>query len=153
MGAWRNLGKKSFDSKTVPLDRKSFHITPIFKKGDKTNAKNYRSISLTSAVAKTLEHIVNAQILTQLLSNIILSPDQHGFLPVKSVETNLLETYNISTDVLEKEVLVDLILLDLAKAFDKVPHRRLRAKLLSVGIHTHVAEWVMNFLTGQEQQV
>ncbi|XP_065569917.1 uncharacterized protein LOC136032949 [Artemia franciscana] len=148
-----SLIQKSLDSKTVPLDCKSSDITPIFKNGYKINAENYQLISSTSAVAKTLEPIVNAKILAHLQSNSILSLDQHGLLLGKSVEINLLETYNIINNLLEKGVPVDLILLDLAKAFDKVPHSRLRAKLSAVGIHTDVVKWVKNFLTDQKQQV
>ena len=148
-----NIFQLSLDSKKVPKDWKLTHVTPIFKKGDRTKAKNYRPISLTSAVAKTLERIVNADILTHLCNNNILSPDQHGFLPGKSVETNLLETYSTITDHLEKGIPVDLILLDLAKAFDKVPHNRLRLKLSAAGTHSDVVDWVMDFLTGRSQQV
>jgi hypothetical protein len=100
-------------------------------------------------VAKTLERIVNGDILTHLRIDNILSPNKHGFKPGKLVETNLLETYSIITDHLEKGIPVDLILLDLAKASHKVPHNRLILKLSAAGTHADVIHWVMHFLTGQ----
>ena len=43
--------------------------------------------------------------------------------------TNLLETLNIITDAVNKGKSVDLVLLDFAKAFDKVSHEKLLLKL------------------------
>ena len=48
---------------------------------------------------------------------------------------------------------VDAILLDLSKAFDKVPHIRLCHKLSFYGIAGHTLEWIENFLSGRSQQV
>jgi ribonuclease P/MRP protein subunit RPP40 len=36
---------------------------------------------------------------------------------------------------------------DFAKAFDKVPHKRLLAKLSSYGIKKSLLEWINSFLT------
>jgi hypothetical protein len=46
-----------------------------------------------------------------------------------------------------------LILLDLAKAFDKVPHNQLGFKLIAAGIHHELVDWLMDFLTGRSQTV
>jgi len=69
------------------------------------------------------------------------------------VKTNLLETYNIITKLLDDGIPVDLILIDLAKAFDRVPHRRLRTKILSVGQNQTKVNWLMCFLTKRTQRV
>ena len=42
----------------TPLDWRSANVTPIFKKGDRTDPANYRPVSLTSQVCKVLESIV-----------------------------------------------------------------------------------------------
>ena len=41
----------SFNTGTVPCDWKMANITPLFKKGDRSQPNNYRSISLTSIVS------------------------------------------------------------------------------------------------------
>ena len=152
-GPLSDLFQKSINAKSVPSDWKTAFVTPIFKKGSRLKAENYRPISLTSVVAKILERVVNDTILEHLKVNNILSPNQHGFQPGKSVETNLLETYDIITDLLDKGLPVDLVLLDFAKAFDKVPHKRLREKLTAAQLHPNLVNWLINFLSGRTQRV
>ena len=47
----------------------------------------------------------------------------------KACITNLIETSDFLTSNIAKKNSVDMILLDFAKAFDKVPHKRLILKL------------------------
>ena len=47
---------------------------------------------------------------------------------------------------------LDIIYLDLKKAFDSVPHRRLLAKLDSYGIRGNVLLWLQDFLTNRTQK-
>jgi len=46
-----------------------------------------------------------------------------------------------------------VILLDFAKAFDKVPHVHLCHKLSQLGINGPILEWIKNSLYGRTQQV
>ena len=48
---------------------------------------------------------------------------------------------------------VDTIYLDLAKAFDKVPHERLVLKLKAHGIDDLVCNWIKAWLTDRQQRV
>ena len=50
-------------------------------------------------------------------------------------------------------VSVDVIFLDFAKAFDKVPHFRLSSKLYSHGIDEEIMHWVDEWLSGRVQRV
>ena len=47
----------------------------------------------------------------------------------------------------------DLIIMDLAKAFDKVPHRRLLHKLDYYGIKGSTHKWIDSWLSGRTQKV
>jgi hypothetical protein len=46
---------------------------------------------------------------------------------------------------LEKGSQVDIILLDFAKAFDKVPHQRLLHKLEYYGVNAKTKNWIKSF--------
>ena len=48
---------------------------------------------------------------------------------------------------------MDVIYLDLAKAFDKVPHERLLMKVTSHGIEDEVWQWLRSWLKEREQRV
>ena len=48
---------------------------------------------------------------------------------------------------------VDIIYLDIQKAFDKVPHQRLHRKLKAHGIGDGIIEWIEQWLTGRRQYV
>ncbi len=68
-------------------------MTPIHKKGDKSQAENYRPISLTSVVEILLETIVTNHISNHLESNNFLKDTQHGFRRHRSCLTNLLKEF------------------------------------------------------------
>jgi hypothetical protein len=51
------------------------------------------------------------------------------------------------------DCLTDLIIMDFAKAFDKVPHRRLLYKLNYYGISGPILHWISVFLTNRTQTV
>ena len=52
------------------------NVTPLFKKGDKSNPGNYRPISLTSVVCKLMESILRDKIVEFLEKNNIIR-DSH----------------------------------------------------------------------------
>ena len=56
-----------------------------------------------------------------LVENDLIAPEQHGFVPKKACNTNLLETMDLITEAIDLE----FKLLDFAKAFDKVSHAKL----------------------------
>ena len=68
---------------SVPVDWTRSNITPILKKGDKHLPSNYRPISLTSIVVKTLERLLHPKAYTIHQK---FSPAQHGFRPGHSCQ-------------------------------------------------------------------
>ena len=67
--------------------------------------------------------------------------------------TNLLEFYESVSDWVDDGKAVDIVYLDFNKAFDKVPHRRLLAKVRACGVVGQVAYWIANWLRGRKQRV
>ena len=73
----------------VPDDWQHANVSPVFKKGEKYDAANYRPVSLTCICCKTLEHILVSNINKHLALDSILADCQHGFRSRRSCETQL----------------------------------------------------------------
>ena len=54
-------------------------MSPIYKKGNKNIAENYRPVSLTSQCSKLMESITRDAIVQYLEGNQLLKDSQHGF--------------------------------------------------------------------------
>ena len=60
---------KSLVEGVVPTDWKVANVTPIFKKGSKTDPGNYRPVSLTSVVCRVMESLLRDSIVSHLTLN------------------------------------------------------------------------------------
>ena len=83
----------------------------------------------------------------------ILNDNQHGFRRGRSCETQLLEFVEELTTNLEGGRQTDIIILDFAKAFDRVNHSLLVHKLQCYGIKGSTITWIANFLSDRRQAV
>jgi hypothetical protein len=72
------LYKKSLETGILPFDWKSANVTPIFKKGNRSQAANYRPVSLTSVPCKLLESFIRDSTVRHMEQNDLLSRQQHG---------------------------------------------------------------------------
>lgn len=144
---------KSLAEGSVPEDWKSANITPIYKKGLKNNAGNYRPVSLTSLPCKIMESILRDKLTEHLLNNNLILSSQHGFLQNKSCVTNLLEFFETVTTYVDQGTPMDIAYLDFSKAFDKVPRLRLLNKLRAHSIDGNILKWMESWLSGRKQRV
>ena len=112
---------KSFHTEQTHIDWKTANVAPAFKKGDKHKAINYRPISLTCICWKLMEHIVTKHVRDHLENNKILYELQHGFRHNRSCETQLLSFIQELSETDNENIQTDLIIMDFAKTFDKVP--------------------------------
>jgi hypothetical protein len=63
----------------VPQDWRDANVTPLFKKGSRSIATNYRPVSLTSQIVKLFERLIQDAIITHITRNRIISCHRHGF--------------------------------------------------------------------------
>ena len=147
------LFTQSFNSGELPNDWLTANITPVFKKGDKSNPSNYRPISLTSLCCKLMEHILCHNIMNYLESNHILNDYQYGFRSSHSCQAQLISIIEELQLALDCHHQVDLLMLDFSKAFDTVPHQHLLKKLKYYGINGKLYYWLSTWLTKRSQRV
>lgn len=144
---------QSLASGLLPKDWKLANVSPIYKKGNKTDPANYRPISLTSVVCKVMETLIKDKMVEHLESNRVLSEKQHGFTRGRSCLTNLLEAFNEWTQALDEGYGLEVVYLDYRKAFDTVPHKRLIDKIRNYGITGNILRWIEDFLRGRKTRV
>ena len=130
----------------IPKEWSLANMCPLFKKGDRSLASNYRPVSLTCIPCKLLEHIVCSNIMAHLDEHELLSDRQHAFRKWHSCETQLTTVINDWTKILDKKGQVDTFILDFEKAFDTPPHELLKSKLFSYGIGGTTLNWINAFL-------
>lgn len=71
--------QQSIDTGLVLDDWKHANIIAVYKKGLRTEAHNYRPVSLTSVPCKLLQHIMLRHIMTHPDAHNVLVDHQHGF--------------------------------------------------------------------------
>ena len=91
-------------------------------------------------------------------TNKIIVDSQHGFRSRRSCESQLVQFVHDLSSNLDRannkgHRQTDIIIMDFAKAFDKVPHRRLVHKLDFYGIRGTTNKWIHSFLSGRTQKV
>ena len=138
---------------SLPDDWRRAFVSPIFKKGSRNLAENYRPISLTAILCKIMERFIRDSLVTHLLEKNLLSKRQYGFITGRSTTTQLLYYLDQCTRITAEGGVVDSIYLDFSKAFDTVPHRRLLGKLEAYGIKGSLLGWIKAFLSNRSQEV
>ena len=96
-----------------------------------------------------MERIIVSAIQDYLDQNNILSPSQFGFSAGRSVQDQLILTYNTITHEYDLGNIVELVLFDFKKAFELVPHNILMDKLLLLGFQDPLLGWIGDFLCGR----
>jgi len=91
--------------------------------------------------------------MSHLESNDLLKNTHHGFRRGKSCLSNLLVFLDKVTRCIDDGDNIDVVYLDFAKAFDKVPHQRLLLKLIEHGIGNKVVNRVTSWLSQRQQRV
>ena len=147
------MWKQSLQSNEIPHQMKLGTITPIYKGGSRSEAKNYRPVTLTSHIIKLFERVVDEKITIHMNERGLFNPRQHGFRRNRSCLSQLLQHYQGIVEIQEQDNVADVVYLDFSKAFDKVDHIILMRKLSGIGVKGPLLRWIHTFLTGRMQVV
>ena len=141
----------SIFTEMVPSGFKQARVRPLFKKGSKLDAGNYRPVSVLSVLSKILERAVHDQLSHYLQKRGLLYEYQSGFRGSFSTDTCLIGLSDFIKAELGRGKLVGLVLMDLQKAFDTVDHCVLMHKLEAMGVSC--TSWFYSYLSGRKQCV
>ena len=135
---------------SVPAAWKHALVTPIPKSKVTNGPADTRPISILPAILKLTEIIVQHQLSEYLDQHGLLADSQHGYRKRYSTETALHAVTDSVFENMDNRKISILVLLDLSKCFDVVPHTKLLEKLSLYGIDT---AWFSSYLEGHTQQV
>jgi retron-type reverse transcriptase len=100
-----------------------------------------------------MESIIGDEMVNCLEAANLISDTQHGFRKGRSCLTNMLTILDTITNNIDLGINVDVVFLDFAKAFNKVPHERLLKKMEAHGITGDLLRGIRNWLTHRRQRV
>ena len=104
-------------------------------------------------LSKLLEKLMNNRISKFITKNNILVNQQYGFRAKNSTSFAILDLINKITNAKEKGEIGVGVFIDLAKAFDTVPHEILLEKLYRYGIRGTAYELMKSYLSKRKQIV
>ena len=143
----------SLDKGIFPNIYKTSKILPIFKSGCPHNINNYRPISLLSSISKLLEKIIHVRLTSFLEKNNILCNSQYGFRKSSSTELAIFDLYHYVAESIEHKSTALGIFIDLSKAFDRIDHKLLLAKLQYYGVRGTAYNWFYSYLVDRKHLV
>ena len=134
-----------------PDQWKFAYVIPVHKGGQRNVFSNYRPISILPKLSLVFERILVANLLPQVKKH--LSSKQFGFTQHRSAICQLILFLDGAYADLDKNINTFCFYLDFSKAFDKVPHHILLAKLSSFGIGGPILKLLESYLRGRKQCV
>ena len=123
------------ESNIFPDAFKYVKITPVYKKGNRSECENYRPISIIPCVSKVFEMLLNTQICKYFEDNSLFAESQFGFRKSRSTTDAVLSFVARCLDGFETGNSVCGSFFDLSKAFDTVSHSILLKKTKLLWFH------------------
>jgi len=122
-------------------------IIPIPKpQKDATNPTNYRPISLTSCLCKTMERMINARLVWFLEKNQLISKYQSGFRHGRSTTDQLVCLESIIRDAFVRGNHAVSVFFDLEKAYDTTWKYGIMKDLHKAGLRGRMTAFIKGFL-------
>ena len=127
------------------------HVTPIFKKKDRSDKVNYRPVSVIGSFSKIIEKYIQEKMSEHVdkCLSVFISAYRKKYSS-NHVLINLIETWKKQLD---NKLFVGAVLMDLSKAFDCVPHDLLIAKMQAYGFENETLKFFYSYLKNRKQSV
>ena len=100
-----------------------------------------------------MESIIYDHMIAFLVTHQLIPREQHGFLPGRSVQSNLLCYMSDWTKDADSERPLDNVYFDFSKMFDRVPKGRLLHKLDHLRLRGNLHPWIDSLLSDRTFRV
>ncbi len=142
----------SIQEGNIPLLWKSANVSPLPKSSPALDIdSDFRPISLTTIVSKILESFPHSWLLRSVSGQI--DNLQFGALKRSRSTMALLYMFHKWYEAMDTPgTCLRVCTLDFSKAFDRIDFNILLQKLINMGIHPVLINWIANFLTDRRQR-
>ena len=139
------------ENQHFPNDLKYANVTPLHKKEEKIDKKNYRPISILPSISKIFERLIFKQ-MTGFVENKI-SEYLCGFRKGYNTQHALIRLIDKLNKSLDKKEKIGILMMDLSKAFDCISHDLLVAKLSAYKFDKCSLKLIYSYLKERKQRV
>lgn len=146
-----DLFTKCVNGEDIREDWKTAYITSIYKKGNKLNCNNYHGISVTSTISRVYGRIIR-DIIEEEYKN-FEEEEQSGFWAGRSCTDNVFCLNQIVEKKLERNRATHLLFIDLQKAYDNIPIKKLWEVLQNTNINHTIQKAVQTLYKGMKSTV
>ena len=140
-----------FNDRVDPEQWRISNIIPVPKKGDLTDTNNYRGISLTSMVTKTINRMILNRIHPEVEKQ--LRDNENGFRKGRSTTSHIITLRSILEGARAKNLSVVMVFIDFRKAFDSVDRDTLMKTLLAYDIPKKIVDLISLLYINTSAQV
>ena len=146
----RNITNLSLKLSTSPEECKVAKLKHIFKKGARTDPRNYRPISPLPLVSKIIEKSIHFQIEDYFNKEKLIYMYQSGFRTNHSIDFCLTQLRDLIATGMNKQMQTGTILVDLQKAFDTLDHGFSLEKIKYFGFRASVIKWFESYISNRK---
>ena len=146
-----NIANSMIRSCIFPDSLKVADVSPVYTDGPSTSKNSYRPISVLLAFSKVFERLLKKQMapfMEPKLANIIC-----GFRERHSTQHALLRVIERIRMHIDQSGVCGMVLMDLSKAYDCLPHDLLLAKMEAYGFSIDNLKLMHSYLVGRRQRV
>lgn len=148
-----NLINQAMFAGIFPESLKLGVVTPIFKKGDRTNKANYRPITILPIFAKVFEYVILRRLEEHFHNNNIIHKNQFGYVKSSNTELAVIHILDRVYSSIDNRKSTALTCLDLSKAFDCVQHDIILNKLRKTQLSQSFMDLLKSYFNERSQTV
>jgi len=142
---------KCINNSVFPDSLKHAEVTPLYKKNNNLDKKNYRPVSVLTAMSKIMEGIMCDQIMYYF--DDVMSQSMSAYRKLYSTNNVILKCLEDWRLALDSKMVIGCVAMDLSRAFDSIPHGLLIAKFNAYGATKESCKFIHSYLSCRKQRV
>ena len=146
-----NLYNSCITNRQWPNNWERGEWTPVFKKEDPQDCRNYRPITVLPVVSKVFQQLLSDQISKQFDSR--LDPRITAYRKRHSCETTLISLIEAWKSARDNQQIVKILSTDLSKAFDSLHPSLMISKLKAYGFNDELCDLLRSYLCNRLNRV